>query len=506
MSPETHFSSVEHYANHTEQTEELDLQSIMHDISIYLYFVPGSNTNSIIKMLSENHEAPPFDMAQCVDDVRTNISQVVHDETAIARGSFIANVVNYFPEQDTGNLPTPKRYCKDNVLDGSYRPQLRDTQAECFAESRQALAHAAQEDPLVPDYAVDETAIIEAIRSIRSEAAQNILETQEEIQGTIPLGLSTVSAIVEFSARKNALKSLQNNSGGIGGTTSPERERALKALSFRLKQDLATYLAPESKIGAIVAQHFEPGTRQHAREFLSEYYQSLKAAEESLLEEKLLYAYKNSVTSGNAYVPQENSDVTADKNTEARPLTVAEEVKEVHVNEEELISLGTILEVFPWMNGTDVELYAMKHGGKSLVFCSALPKSNEIISQKVRTKDPLAAKSFDSLWQQAVKTELANLSSSHPHIKYVKNTDFNDGMLLLNYRQGHSPNANRIYYAKTTCAQYPEIAEKVQAQNIDDNTQLLLLIGETDKANQIRLLCNLGISRSQLRAGNAGPA
>jgi hypothetical protein len=230
----------------------------------------------------------------------------------------------------------------------------------------------------------------------------------------------------------------------------------------------------------------------------------MQIEELQILASELPIAYELAAQNGPNYRPQRKDGLKEEIEHRATTPADSTEQQTKEINTPKTTQLGTVENPFPWASDEALEVSALKAPEGNVLFCEAMSPKARNISDRLRGQKQ-NRKDFASFWGKVKEIEAGNHASSHNNINrvhFVSSENF-DGLTILRYGTVGA-NARRLYYIKTYAEKYPHIAKMATEQDIDPSTPLLILIAETDKANQIKILGDFGITKSIAKAGNAG--
>lgn len=487
---------------HTINLDECDLLEIAEDIDLHLFLRSADGgrvlgASDVYQMLREKPQL--YDAEYCFNEIRTSFTDHVTKEVADIRNQYTAEIRAQFPSTEIKELKTktPKRYMAQHGLSGTYRPQLREAQTSAFKESKSRLLDAFAEDtaesllgPLVSD-----EDLVEYIQAARAQTITEIRETVEALKTLLPKQKinphSTEALVLQLKGYSGEYK--------LDPLRDESEEHAFQDLINRLRNNVRNYAKGSKYVIETVLASITGSLGSQISDTLHPHYQALIDSEVEVLSHKLTVAYDSAVRGGSAYIaPEKASTHTADKKT---PKSSTMPEKEAQGD----YHLTTIVDAFPWSEGNATEIRVDRSGGSDIVYCTALPQSAAAISDNLRKKHGPNGPEFERIWKHVRALEATSNNGAIPNpnkVHSVTNEYFAEQM-ILGYGNS-SPNAKRIYYVRSTCDQYPSITQAAEAAGINQDATLLILVAETDKANQLRTYHDFGIGRAAARNYNVG--
>ena len=480
------------------QIEALDFEELYKELALYIRLERNNVTEGIEKTL--RGEVVPFDEQACVEQTQEQLAAVAHEEATIVKNHHITAVRCVFPEpQIAATLDTPKQFLKRNSLDGSYRPQLRQAQADTIATSRTRLTASLQEDNSAEllGTGISDEDLLEVIREYRGRSIEAVRAAIEEVNTILP----------KHELPPLSIQSLLLQAAGLDGQHTlglledKEQTRDFNYALNRLWRALTDYASGPRFISNQAASYFEQEVKGYVRESLQPHYSAVLASEIEVLSDELTEAYERTTGKGLAYKPvAAKGKKSSPGKLNANPATSLEGKQR-----EKMQHIGTLEDAFPWLSeGTHTDFYTVFDGKNTLIACKALPPAAIEISQRVRSKRLPTGNTFDNMWEQVQLMECANPYSVQGSGKINGITADHLKDLVITSYGNNSPNAKRIYYAKTNGKQFDNVADFLAAHGVNLDDILLILLGETDKANQLRTYYNFGVKRAIARSRNVG--
>ena len=434
----------------------------------------------------------PFDDQACLDRVGELITGMRDEQVANLKAEFNVRVQQTYPAgpDDTPPLKSPNRFLKRNGLDSSFRPQLRQAQADTIDTSRARLIDTIAADTSHEGYtaAVDDTRVLEDLHTYRQGLMDEVKNTSEAISALLPTGPWLHSSTLE----KTAI---------VLGVRIPEDAKEVRALNsalLKLRTTLAMLKQDEGAIAETISQKYLPNIVSHITEQLIEQYEGVELDFLRVLPTELEAAYRQAVQTGQLYRP-------TPKPVDVLPLPVVDEdLDSTTETTSEVIKLGEITSPFPWLKDQTVNIHFLRHNGNSILFCEAMSPAATSISQELRARKQYGDE-LDRLWNRVKDVESSGNEAAQGYSQRafgVSDEAYKNVSVL--YYGNIGPNARRIYYVKTNMEKYEPVQQLAMDAGLEAQLPLLILIGETDKANQLKLLGTLGISRQEAKAHGAG--
>lgn len=422
-----------------------------------------------------------------------------------------AEVLQNYPDDylEDRSLPSPKQYCKERGLSGTTRANLKNVQANIISHSKAKLSEDLKAGGLedcelgITDSDIDDS--VEKFLADRDDELRahitrlkTLLPEQDAEKGAHGFG----HLMIRLAGFYKELPRF------VVPPKTPEAERQTLASFRELKKALKAYAkVNESSVGQAVSQLFEPQLAETLYNHFRGVYEEIAYDQASELCETIEEAFETAIQNSPTHQKPSPVDSPAKKSSSIKELadqpatTPASELSRQAI---EISELGSIDLKLSWCPDSNFNISLMRQNGSALLFFTAMPSKASAISQKLREQQP-AADSFDQMWEQARRIELSNIHGTHSYINKVKNVTREGLRDLIILRSGNiQRNAKRLYYAKTTADRYPELAKLASDSGLTGNMPILILVGETDKANQLRLFGDFGISRVAAKAGKAG--
>ena len=418
------------------------------------------------------------------------------------------------PDEDSACLETPNRYINRHDLDGSIRPALRTARETTIRASRERLAEKICQEISYDQYDLDisDETLRANIDEYRQDAQEKLVDCVERIEKLLPvedcrgyLSYNLTPRLEKLADNEIlAYDTYTRRPAFILEVPSTKKEQAqLQSTLLELKRALDGI---ESTIPRS-AQHAAEGCKQEILDSLDQRLdqdaRNLSDEERQILAEELEAAYDQIAQNGSNYTARVKEPPAGQENSDDDELeSQAQITPELTVPESEIV--GEIENPFPWSSKESLEISFFRTSEGSVLFCEAMSITAKKISERLRVQSR-NSREFDQYWEKVKAVEAGNNAREHGNIKktvWTQNGKFN-GHSVLRYGR-RKPNAPRTYYIRTYAARYPQIKKLAEGSEIQAATPLLILIAETDKANQLRTLGDFGISRATAKAGGAG--
>lgn len=469
------------------------------ELGAQLHKYPNDLTLEVCELFDElEANGRPLDYGKIYDDVQSGLLQVAADEAQAVKNEYAFHTRTSFLD-DAGCLESPSRYLKRHGLPTNLRPQLRQVKDETTDSLRKEVVEQISSTalPYHLSSSVSAQEILEVIATQEKDLQDEVNGNISRVQETMPSPRSAEFAIAGVALMLSGVQGAYLN--------DPEKrrgifeiEKSVRALITSLKK----CASPETHIASRVIQELETLVRDDVRSTYSLHYISIINAAKKAAPSKLEHAYDLSTQQGSQYAKASDTPQnTGDENQKIK--SVPKEASQSEQVSTKTRLLGDVEVDIPWTNSNTLTLHSLEDSQGQIIFGKALLPVAESISSILR-QDQVHRIAFDRAWEQARRIELSHAAGIHPYIsKVASRTDSLSDVLVLRYGN-IAPNARRTYYVKTTVSKYPEITEQLAQVGISPNTPLLLLVGETDKGNQIELYKGFGFTRSQARAKNVG--
>lgn len=475
--------------------EDLTFDGIHTALDAQLHTFQITDASEICQLL--HREPKPLNLELCATYVKAKMIELGRSLTPGQRSHAAREVLNAYPDEYLMEpLPTPRQYCKENDLNGTVRANLRTVFSTTVDESRKELS----EDFEAGDF--EDCGLGLSDEEIMAYVQDFVEGRDDELR-------QQVDYIKEIFPEKEPSSSLTSRIGGIV-LRRDERPEAIKPKTskeagliesalFRLKQLLEQQLnQSEADVADLICAKLEPALTERLSDHFRGIYDELASEYASELGTDVEEAFhaargkdKHISLSERLRLRQEAED----DQTEPEEEVSADQATETTDNGLRIIKLGETTVDLGWAEGDTFEVSLMRENGNALMFLTAMSPKAGSISEAVR-KQKADAAIFDRLWRQARQIELSNARGVHPYIDNVKNISRSSLKDLLVLKFGNlQHNAKRVYYAKTTVDRYAPLANMIEGQGLESNLPLLIRIGETDKAHQIQLYGDFGITR-----------
>lgn len=476
--------------------EDLTFDGIHTRLDAQLHTFQITDASEICQLL--HREPKPLNLELCATYVKAKMIELGRSLTPGQRSHAANEVLGAYPDEYLMEpLPTPRQYCKENDLNGTVRANLRTVFSTTVDNSRKELS----EDFEAGDF--EDCGLGLSDEEIMARVEEFVEGRDDELR-------RQVDYVKEIFPEKEPSNSLTSRIGGIVLRREERRPEAIRpetskeaglieSALFRLKQLLEQQLNQgEADVADIICAELEPALTERLSDHFRGIYDELASEYASELGADVEEAFhasrgkdKHISLSERLRLRQEAED----DQTEAEEEVSADQTTEATDHRLRVSNLGEAAVDFGWSQDEAFEVSLMRENGNALMFLTAMSPKAGSISEAVR-KQKADAAIFDRLWRQARQIELSNARGVHPYIDNVKNISRSSLEDLLVLKFGNlQHNAKRVYYVKTTVDRYAPLAAMVEGQGLEGNLPLLIRIGETDKAHQIQLYGDFGITR-----------
>jgi hypothetical protein len=424
---------------------------------------------------------------ECESLVRDLLDQAVTEHTITTKNQFCAQVERSYPagSENDATIESPKQFIKRNGLDGRIRPEIRQAQADAVSASRKQLVATIRGDSYHETFpcGISDEELEEKVKSKTRELACEVNDLAQQIKDMIPEHQVPVGRV-----GAGVLRAMQY--GDVASVTAlslPETNRGLSLLDnaiFGLKRALTNLHNGEEFIAKTISSELAPAALDELRCQLDRHYEELETEERGRLPAMVDTAYAMAAQLGPRYKPKAVLPVDEALSIEATVLLSAEQRGENTISTK-IEELGEIKNPFAWHSGDTVQLRLLRTNGDTLLACSAMSDTGNDISQKIR-EESAGAKKLDDLWTRVQETELRKHASQHSLIKGIQQANFHNLSIL--YFTNHQHNGLRTYYTKLKGSQFPSIHEAAEAAGASRDTDVVVLLAETDKAHQDKVL------------------
>lgn len=432
----------------------------------------------------------------CIERVRSGIAKTAKDQAQAVKGQFSTQVHGSYPagSEDAPGVMSPKRFIRENDLDGRIRPELREAQAGAIKTSRDGLVSAIEKDDIsekaTPDItdAEIEADIIEEVNARMNTLLERTTEVVELMPAVeIPLNrLGSHALRMMHYQNPIAVKSI--------ALPASRRERAqLDGAIYAIKTILGELLDSEKTVARAITCRYEEQIREHVSSVLIGRYEELESVALAALPAQVEAAYAEAAHLGPQYEPQAKPDELDEPDDE--PAGGVDDELPAEAEAKETIHLGEIDSPFPWAPSKKTHIFLIRKGGSSMLFCEGMSDAADAISDQLRVQSE-NREDFDRSWEFVKEAEINGIGLNHGNINRVKDQSAAayDGVSVL-YYGSPGRNARRIYYVKVPVSKYPPIGKLAEQAGLDADTPILVLVAETDKAKQLKILHELGIPR-----------
>jgi hypothetical protein len=464
----------------------LDFDVVRNDLDRRLQAYRTPVTDEIRKLIVVPPEA--FDEDECVDQAAELLSDFAGQHVTAVKSQACSGIIRAYPasSDNSPNLESPNQFMKSNGLDGSMRPALRQAQVDTISESRERLIAGIKQDRYHEecDLGVTDEQLRQSTREYEESLIQKITELSQKVQELMPempapVGRLGWVAMYAVGYRRHSSPTVINIPDN-----GPELTQLEGAL-FGLRNTLTEL---EQGAGAAVkhiAQEYEPTVAEHLDKQLEERYQELESGELQSLPAALSEAYQQEARTGCQYKPSPSEPEIIEETDQ--PTTLEPEADTTGTVKE--VSLGEVESPFEWLPDSSIQLSGLRSGDKELLFCDAMPAFAKELSGDLYS-DVRLAKKFPVLWGRIKEVELQGHALGHNQIRSVQSIDFHG--LTVCYFSNNTRNAARVYYASAGIERFPSIAERAKASGFGLNTQVVILLAETDKVHQLKVYNGLG--------------
>lgn len=523
-----------------ETPPELSFAQIREDIAPQLYCFNTAYTDELHAMLTQEPEE--VDITACVEELKT----LIHEQSIVrsidAKRSISDKVTRDYPDSysEAVSIETPKQYLKRSCADTSTRPLLRAARESAIQTSKTTLESRIAADSTHREFQVEhpDEQLEELVRHKISQTKQAALDTVDFIHDIYPPKKACLKDAMDdvyenLPPSINQKKAIDNFKpviiDGDNGTLHPDQLvvtdstvcryvtmpattvhlNQIENAFYKLNSDLSRYtnLSPES-VAQAICKEFPIVLNEKQEAHLTHSLANIVMEELEILDQDIRSAYDKVPRKGRQ--PKTSPIAALHKN---KKNTVADRAEHLIAEEDgpqyieiETTKLCDVALNLPWCDQQEYEVKLMKQNGHELLFAAAMPPRAVAISKDLRHKtDAENGKSFDRMWQQIRLTELTNPNGTHAYIKKVKDADpdlYRDIVVLGTGNR--TSNAKRIYYGKTSAARFAPLLEMVTQKGLDTDINILFLLAETDKQNQIDIYKGFGLSQAQARAQNVG--
>ncbi len=475
--------------NTQEQQLLLDYEAVHKDIGPELHSVYNDTAYQICGILHDTE--PEFDLAECSRQVAENLDAHAVSYGQLLEAQTVSYVIATFPTDDVEDqVKSPSRYIKEHGFTSSMRPQLRVAKTDAIASVKSSIIEALETDTTrqTTQSEVDTEEIEERVIAARQAQIDKIRETAELVKALSP-------EIISLKAK--VLGRVLSSAYGIKDQTPELDKDEFKIVNVmnQFRDQLNSFNQGYGPIVRAVTEELKATVETRMNHAISPYYLSIIAKHAETLPEEVEKAYSHTARRGVIYKPG-----TKDEATDSSTETIRQQAEPTIKNG----SIGTIEQPFSWAEGDELELSIQYDSNSGVVYCKALPKWARDISDDIRI-EKITRQTLDRMWTQVVRIEASNPNGTNYYIKKVDdiNSEDFDDFLILGFGNT-TPNAKRIYYAKTTCERFDDIALLAAEKDIEPDTPLLILLSETDKANQLATYAGFGVKRASAKARNVG--
>jgi hypothetical protein len=467
---------------------EIEFSAILDEIDPQLHINPSATKANICRLLGR--EPRPFDMQDCVDRTRSALEDVVIEE--IQDGKYRLStaacdqITDAPPPAAESELETPNAYIKRRRLSSSIRPQLRQVRAQTIANARDNLSAKISQDTYHDDCVddIDDEELRTSITAYRNEAARDVAVAVAEIKRIRPDAMS-----IRHKVGSLALRALRLDPSLLdipAPAFSKEQDKALEEAMLQLRDALTRRKQSPEAVANAISEQYRQMVADGVGRRMEGHYKELVADTLDLLPVELENAYSQAASIGPEYRPRPE-----------RPASLEEAVQtELHPEADspqpaEARSLGEVENPFDWLPDSTVELSVLDDGCQQLLFCEAMHPVAKELSSGLRT-DLKVDRKFDSLWAKIKDAEHKGNSLGHGRIR-ITHQKFED--LTVYYFRSNGASAYRSYYTKTNVGRFPSLAGKASEAGISPDTNVLILLAETDKSHQAKVFKTYKLGR-----------
>ncbi|HVV67375.1 MAG TPA: hypothetical protein VHB72_04925 [Candidatus Saccharimonadales bacterium] len=477
-----------HEQAHDSAVEPLDIVEVLHDLQPRLgNYAANPDALAVLTLLSDIVDRKIL-FSECVSIAQEGLESVASEHVRTIKGQFCAQVYRSYPagSEDAPELLSPKRFIKENDLDSRIRPELRDAQAQAVADSKERLVTAIEADATHEQLGIGvdgdelESAMVGKVEARVIELRKRIEEIKE---------LMTIVHLPAIQIGEKALQIIHVDESlsapQVTAPAEPKQRAQLDNAIFVLKKTLQELANGEPIIARQLVEQYTPRVEAYLEDNLVTRYEQLEAEELAELPATVEEAYGVAANVGPRYQPKPHiveppAEIEPDIPND--PLA-AEVIIEKHIHTIEVPN------PFDWYDSETISLTIAQDGEHALVSTAAMPPNIRALSGKLRATDSQTAKKLDDMWARIKEVEFSGEAHNHSLIRYIRANFHN---LTLYYFKNNRRNGARMYYAKTKLSQQPELAAIAHGAGItQEDTDLIILLAETDKKNQPKVLQEL---------------
>lgn len=479
----------------------LNIRQLQDELALQLHLYPTELTIEISSLMAFTPDS--FDLSDGIDQAKTLLDQersaYILSSRAEAQGG--AQSIEIAEDEFEG----PKRYIKRRGLNNSLKPELRKARDTAINAAKNKIAERIGQEIKPGNYEipVNEAILQESADDYMIDRYRTVTEAVESVKQVMPERELDPSSIIYLRVRHYGFSGEKTIDRPVDEDDVAERTKALAALKNALVN--LRWAAQDSHVSSHLANTHRADYLSMVDALLQQDYARIAQEELAGLPEAIERAYAAAAHIGPLYVPQrppENDIITVKGPSQGNE---PPETTEKAPNAETIQVLGSIENVFSWSNEEELEISLMQTPEGKILFCTAMSPNALEISEKLR-RDKRSALDFNSTWNQILKTELAGSAIKSKNIKSknaAASKDLYDGHSIVYYRR-IGPNARRSYYIRTPVEKYPEIENFADSHSLNTSLPMIVLIAETDKANQLRTLADFGVDPADAKSRRAG--
>lgn len=472
-------NSIECLAS-TESQSSIDFALVHNELGPILDVAKYPSANQLMRIASREVD---FDVTACGIRAQDELERQGVISGVEFNAEYRQKIKEDYPKEfdPKKKIESPLHYTKRHSLDGGRRKKLKEyynAQAKSSGEElSQRIAN--DEGNLQFIHPVSTDVLEDTIREIVGETNNGIVEYVELIKSLVPEPVEPKLGSIAIFRMFRKPKEEQPN---------PQITEAIKEL---------TSVMESAQIGtpafaAIAANRHVEEYKKGVRSQLEQKYDQFTAESIAGLESTLIIGYE-SISRHQASPKTKKSEdlITPEKIIE--PLKSKEETQESEqLKELKEVSIGRVLNPFPWIKNGAPKFYKVTNGDETIVYCKGFTSmKNRAISRKIRSQSR-AANKFSSIVQKIKQVELEGNSMNHPQISSVKYANFND--LTIRYFKNFSAHAGRAYYTVANVGRFKSVKKLAEKHDISPETPLVILLAETDKSNQPKVYADFGMA------------
>lgn len=406
-------------------------------------------------------------------------------------------------------LPTTQQFMAEHEVPEMFHDALEEVRELVIIEHIDQLHTAIDDDALTvlsmsPQHKMMTHHIPKAVVTIRQALRDTVSQILIDLPAERVARYNHAVAVTEYIgqiASDEAFVLVTANGGSETTASGKELAQTAHELSTnkhlqQLTNTLLDLKASPAQFALLLESQFGATVENQVRSTMRDKYQRrIQACADSLpiALSDAFEAYLDDFWTTETYVPP---TVVEPEQPEAAP------TQEVYT----ITELGTVATSFEWLpSGDPMAVRLVQDHGMTMLVCDALSPNARAISDKIRS-DKGVASHLDALCERLVRAEAAYGGTQRiPGVGMIQGRRAPAYEIHPIFKVGNiAPNAKRVYYSRTRASQYPELAQLVKEQGLDSDTTVIAIIGQVDKAHQLKLYEEFGINRGAARAGNAG--